>query len=87
MAAKEYKKCNELSTAMLLVCIFQFIYVADCLLYEVSEDEDLLSSTYSMLGFKNEKERGQKGKSFFSMHATNVWNGTEFSPLCPTHFP
>ncbi|KAL9953546.1 hypothetical protein ACROYT_G040979 [Oculina patagonica] len=36
MAAKEYEKTQELSTAMLLVCIFQFIYVADCLLYESS---------------------------------------------------
>lgn len=38
MAAKEYEKTHELSTAMILVCIFQFVYVADCLLYEVSED-------------------------------------------------
>ena len=36
MAAKEYQKYNgEVSTAMLLVCIFQFVYVADCLFYEV----------------------------------------------------
>ena len=35
MAAKEYRK-DELSTAMILVCIFHFIYVADCLFYEVS---------------------------------------------------
>lgn len=60
MAAKEYEKYHELSTAMLLVCIFQFIYVADCLLYEVSDDEDLLCSTCSMLGFKDGKERCQK---------------------------
>ena len=38
MAAKEYEKYGEVSTAMLLVCIFHFIYVADCLLYEVGED-------------------------------------------------
>lgn len=38
MAAKEYEKTHEVSTAMILVCIFQFIYVADCLFYEVSED-------------------------------------------------
>lgn len=36
MAAKEYEKFGELSTAMILVCIFHFIYVADCLFYEVS---------------------------------------------------
>ena len=38
MATKEYQKYGELSTAMLLVCSFQFLYVADCLFYEVSED-------------------------------------------------
>ena len=38
MAAKEYQKTSELSSAMLLVCIFQFIYVADCLFYEVSRN-------------------------------------------------
>ena len=37
MAAKEFQKYGELSTAMILVCIFQFIYVADCLFYEVSK--------------------------------------------------
>ena len=37
MAAKEYEKTHEVSAAMILVCIFQFIYVADCLFYEVSE--------------------------------------------------
>jgi len=36
MAAKEYEKTHEVSTAMILVCIFQFIYVADCLFYESS---------------------------------------------------
>ena len=36
MAAKEYENFGELSTAMILVCIFHFIYVADCLFYEVS---------------------------------------------------
>jgi len=36
MAAKEYEKTHELSTAMILVCIFHFVYVADCLLYESS---------------------------------------------------
>jgi len=36
MAAKEYQKYGEVSTAMLLVCIFHFIYVADCLFYESS---------------------------------------------------
>lgn len=34
MAAKEHYKYGELSTAMILVCVFQFIYVADCLFYE-----------------------------------------------------
>ena len=37
MVAKEYEKTRDVSTAMILVCIFQFIYVADCLFYEVSE--------------------------------------------------
>ena len=36
MAAKEYQEDGKLSTAMILVCIFHFIYVADCLFYEVS---------------------------------------------------
>lgn len=37
MAAKElYRKDGELSTAMILVCVFHFIYVADCLFYESS---------------------------------------------------
>lgn len=36
MAAKEYQKRGEVSPAMILVCIFQLIYVADCLFYESS---------------------------------------------------
>lgn len=36
MAAKEFNKRGEVSPAMMLVCIFQLIYVADCLFYEVS---------------------------------------------------
>lgn len=36
MAAKEYEKSQEVSTAMILVCIFHFVYVADCLFYEPS---------------------------------------------------
>ena len=35
MAAKEYEKYGALSNAMILVCIFHFVYVADCLFYEV----------------------------------------------------
>ena len=35
MAAKEYQKYGAVSNAMILVCIFHFIYVADCLFYEV----------------------------------------------------
>ena len=35
MAAKEYQK-NGLSVAMVLVCMFQFLYVADGMLHEVS---------------------------------------------------
>lgn len=34
MAAKEYEKYGALSNAMILVCIFHFVYVADCLFYE-----------------------------------------------------
>ncbi len=82
MAAKEYEKTQELSTAMLLVCIFQFIYVADCLLYEVSED--LLCSTYSMLGFKDGKERGLKRRpNFYLVHRPPM--ELNFS-LLPHHF-
>lgn len=36
MAAKEFNKRGEVSPAMMLVCIFQLIYVADCLFYESS---------------------------------------------------
>lgn len=45
MAAKEYEKYGALSNAMILVCIFHFVYVADCLFYEVGlgrEDSTLL---------------------------------------------
>ena len=35
MAAKEYEKYGALSNAMILVCIFHFVYVADCLSYDV----------------------------------------------------
>lgn len=35
MAAKEYQE-NRLSVAMVLVCMFQFLYVADGMLHEVS---------------------------------------------------
>ena len=45
MAAKEYQKYGALSNAMILVCIFHFVYVADCLFYEVGlgrEDSTLL---------------------------------------------
>ena len=36
MAVKEYERDGALSTAMALVCIFHFLYVADCLWFEVS---------------------------------------------------
>ena len=38
MAAKEYENVQkEVSTAMILVCIFHFVYVADCLFLQVSD--------------------------------------------------
>lgn len=59
MAAKEYEKTHELSTAMILVCIFHFVYVADCLLYEVSEDgssiQQNLLRVYLQMYFLTEK--------------------------------
>ncbi|XP_068730271.1 delta(14)-sterol reductase LBR-like isoform X1 [Montipora capricornis] len=36
MAAKEHEKYGEVSTSMILVCVFQFLYVADCLFFESS---------------------------------------------------
>ena len=36
MAAKGYERDDKVYTAMILVCIFHFIYVADCLFYEAS---------------------------------------------------
>lgn len=36
MAALEYDMKGSVSVSMILVCVFQFVYVADCLWFEVS---------------------------------------------------
>lgn len=65
MAAKEYQKTHEVSTAMILVCIFHFIYVADCLFYEVSEN----ASSIQQNSFKSLQSSQTHAQSHFDSSA------------------
>lgn len=38
MASQEYKNVGAVSPAMIMVCIFQLVYVLDALLFEVNVD-------------------------------------------------
>lgn len=40
MASQEYKNVGAVSPAMIMVCIFQLVYVLDALLFEVNVDSD-----------------------------------------------